>query len=239
MNKQSNTYTLIYTIILVVVVGAALAWVSTALKPQQQINANADKMKQILLSVHCSASGSNEVTTLFEERVTGIVVDESGNIIEGQNAFDIDVAAQSRVGDSDRLLPVFIYKDSQVGTKYILPMYGQGLWGPIWGYLSLNDDGTTVYGAYFSHQGETPGLGAEIEKPAFQDQFINKQLFKNDKFLPVTVVKAGVKPQGEEDYVDGVSGGTITSKGVAAMLDNCLAPYGKYLEKLKTGSYNH
>lgn len=238
MNKQSNTYTLVYTIILVVVVGAALAWVATALKPQQLINANADKMKQILLSVHCTAAGNDEVTKLFDERVTGIVVNEEGETIDGLKAFDIEVVNQIKVKASDRLLPVFVYNDNQVGTKYILPMYGQGLWGPIWGYLALNDDGSTVYGAYFSHQGETPGLGAEIEKPAFQDQFIDKQLFKNDKFIPVTVVKAGVKPQGDEDYVDGVSGGTITSKGVAAMLDNCLAPYAKYLEKLNHGSAN-
>ncbi|MBD5180555.1 MAG: NADH:ubiquinone reductase (Na(+)-transporting) subunit C [Bacteroidales bacterium] len=238
MNKQSNTYTLIYTIILVVVVGAALAWVSTALKPQQQINANADKMKQILLSVHCTAADNAEVTSLFDKRVKGIVVDEDGNTVNGEKAFDVDVANQVKVSGDKRLLPVFIYNDNAIGTKYIIPMYGQGLWGPIWGYLSLNEDGSTVYGAYFSHQGETPGLGAEIEKPAFQNQFIDKTLFKNDKFLPVTVVKAGVKPQGDEDYVDGVSGGTITSKGVAAMLDNCLAPYAKYLENLNNGSAN-
>lgn len=233
MNKQSNSYTLIYIVVLVVIVGAALAWVSTSLKPQQQINADADKMRQILLSVHCTAPSSNEVTKIFDERVKGIVVDYSGQELSGLDAFNINVSDQSRLEAKDRKLPVFIYSDKEVGTKYVLPMYGQGLWGPIWGYLSLNDDGTTVYGAYFSHQGETPGLGAEIEKPAFQNQFIDKTLFKGDTFLPVTVVKAGVKPQGNEDYVDGVSGGTITSKGVASMLDNCLAPYAAFLENLR------
>lgn len=233
MNKQSNTYTLVYIILLVVVVGTALAWVSTSLKPQQQVNADADKMKQILLSVHCTASTTDEVTKIFEECVKGIVVDHSGQVLSDLDAFNINISDQCRLEPQDRKLPIFIYTDREVGTKYVLPMYGQGLWGPIWGYLSINNDGSTVYGAYFSHQGETPGLGAEIEKPAFQDQFIGKVLFKDDTFLPVTVVKAGVKPQGNEDYVDGVSGGTITSKGVASMLDNCLAPYSNFLENIK------
>lgn len=111
-------------------------------------------------------------------------------------------------------------------------MYGQGLWGPIWGYIAINNDGSTIYGAYFSHQGETPGLGAEIEKPDFQNRFIDKCLFKDGDYRPVTVVKAGQHPIGNEDYIDGISGGTITSKGVAAMLANCLAPYKNYLENI-------
>jgi Na+-transporting NADH:ubiquinone oxidoreductase subunit C len=118
------------------------------------------------------------------------------------------------------------------GTKYILPLSGMGLWGPIWGYVSLDDDGSTVYGAFFGHQSETPGLGAEITKEAFTSQFPGKQMFKNGEFLPVTVVKKGQTPAGNEDYVDGISGGTITSKGVAAMLDECMQPYQTYLETL-------
>ena len=100
------------------------------------------------------------------------------------------------------------------------------------GYVSLDSDATTIYGAFFDHSGETPGLGAEITKPAFTDQFDGKTLFKNEEFLPVTVVKKGQLPQGNEDYVDGISGGTITSKGVAAMLQNCLEPYKAYLKSL-------
>ena len=111
-------------------------------------------------------------------------------------------------------------------------MYGAGLWGPIWGYISVDSNGSDVYGAYFAHQGETPGLGAEIEKPAFSGQFAGKKLIKDGTFLPVAVVKAGQHPQGDEDYVDGISGGTITSKGVGAMIDNCIAPYDAFLRNL-------
>ena len=106
-----------------------------------------------------------------------------------------------------------------------------GLWGPIWGYVAIDSDGTTIYGAFFDHQGETPGLGAEITKPAFTDQFEGKEIFKSGQFLPVEVVKKGMKPEGDADYVDGISGGTITSKGVSAMLGDCLSPYRTYLEK--------
>ncbi|MDE7472199.1 MAG: NADH:ubiquinone reductase (Na(+)-transporting) subunit C [Muribaculaceae bacterium] len=233
MNKQSNTYTLIYIILLVTVVGSALAWVATALKPEQTRNANADKMKQILAAVHCTPTNNAQATETFDSRITGIIINDKGDLLSNETAFDINVAQESRLSDhAERLLPVYIYKDDAVGTKYIIPLYGQGLWGPIWGYLALNDNGSTIYGAYFSHQGETPGLGAEIEKPEFQNRFDGKQLFKNDTFMPVTVVKAGQHPQGDEDYVDGISGGTITSKGVAAMLQNCLEPYKAYLKSL-------
>ena len=232
MNKQSNTYTIVYITILVIVVGAALAWVATALKPEQTHNADADKMKQILAAVHENPGSNALVTEMFNSRIKGIVIDSQGNEISGTEAFDVKVALESKEPGDDRKLPVYIYTDAEAGTKYILPLYGQGLWGPIWGYVAINSDGSTIYGAYFSHQGETPGLGAEIEKPAFSDQFVDKKLFKDGQFLPVTVVKAGQHPQGDEDYVDGISGGTITSKGVAAMLNNCLMPYRNYLEKL-------
>lgn len=233
MNKQSNSYTLLYIIGMVIIVGAALAIVSSTLKPLQQKNADADKMKQILLSVNVAPDNIDQLTAIYNERVKGMVTNADGSTEEGVVAFDVNVANESKKPVEDRLLPVYIYNDDEVGTKYILPMSGNGLWGPIWGYLALNSDGTTVYGAYFSHQGETPGLGAEIEKQFFRDEFKNKVLFENDKFTPITVVKAGQAPEDNPHMVDGISGGTITSKGVGAMLDNCLAPYSKYLETLK------
>ena len=160
------------------------------------------------------------------------VVDENGNRVEGADAFAVDVAKQSKEAASERLLPVYECTLADGSVKYILPMYGAGLWGPIWGYVSVDADGTTIYGAYFAHQGETPGLGAEIEKPAFSSQFSGKKLIKNGSFVPVAVVKAGQAPAGDADYVDGISGGTITSKGVGAMIDNCLKPYSAFLESL-------
>lgn len=111
-------------------------------------------------------------------------------------------------------------------------MYGTGLWGPIWGYISFNDDKNTVYGTDFSHQGETPGLGAEIVTPAFSSQFIGKQIFKNNDFKSIAIVKPGKTAQGQ-DYVDGISGGTITSNGVDHMIKNTLEHYVEFLKTTK------
>lgn len=233
MNKQSNTYTIIYIIALVLVVGSALALTAMALKPRQQENADADKKRQILAAVHITAD-PKDISSTFDKYITDqFIVDEAGERV-GDDAFAVNVANESKTVPEKRELPVYVCTLADKGeTKYILPVYGAGLWGPIWGYVALDSDGSTVYGAYFAHQGETPGLGAEIEKPAFSDQFEGKQMFKGDKYLPVTVVKAGQKPLGDEDYVDAVSGGTITSKGVAAMLNDCLTPYKNYLETLR------
>lgn len=231
MNKQSNTYTIIYIIVLVVVVGAALALTSISLKDRQQANADADKMRQILASVLITPEPA-EVIPTFKATVTRqFIVNAEGAEVAG-DAFAVNVAEQSKKPAAERLLPVYECSLAGGDVKYVLPVYGAGLWGPIWGYVALDADGSTVYGAYFAHQGETPGLGAEIEKPAFSSQFEGKQLFKGSRFLPVAVVKAGQKPVGDEDYVDGVSGGTITSKGVSAMLSDCLTPYEAFLSTL-------
>lgn len=232
MNKQSNVYTLVYIIVLVVVVGAALAFTSISLKDRQQANADADKMRQILASVNIHPSADSIIADYHRYITDSYAVSSTGERVSGTDAFSINVSQEIKVPDSGRKLPVYECHLADGQIKYILPLYGAGLWGPIWGYVSLDSDGSTVYGAYFAHQGETPGLGAEIEKPAFSGQFEGKHLFKDGTFMPVAVVKAGQKPQGDEDYVDGVSGGTITSKGVDAMLKNCLTPYADFLEKV-------
>lgn len=233
MNKQSNTYTLIYIIVLVALVGTGLAFTSMSLRGRQQQNIAAEKMRQILASVHI-VPDKGQVISDFDKYITEqYIVDAAGNRVEG-DAFDVDVAKQVALPAAERRMPVFECTLADGSRKYILAAYGAGLWGPIWGYVSVDADASTVYGAYFGHQGETPGLGAEIEKPAFSDQFQGKQMFKDGRFLPVEVVKAGQKPAGDNDYVDGISGGTVTSKGVSAMLDNCLTSYSEYLNKIRS-----
>ncbi len=234
MNKQSNTYTILYIIGLIVIVGSALAGTSLALRDRQQANADADKMRQILAAVHITPDAKNIESDFNRYIVNQLVVNSQGDSV-ASDAFTIKMPAQVKLPASERSLPVFVCRLDNGDTKYILPMYGAGLWGPIWGYIAVDSDGSHIYGAYFAHQGETPGLGAEIEKPAFCDQFDQSRglnLFKGDRFLPVAVVKNGQKPSGDEDYVDGISGGTITSKGVSDMLANCLSPYQSYLKNL-------
>ena len=232
INKQSNAYTIIYITVMVVIVGAALAFTAISLKDRQLENADADKMKQILQSVHITTERSTVVEDFQKYITSAFVINDRGETVDGQDAFTVNVAAEAKKPYGERLLPVYICNLPDAGTKYILPLAGMGLWGPIWGYVSLDADGKTIYGAFFDHQGETPGLGAEITKPEFTGQFDGKQMFKNGDFMPVAVVKKGQLPVGGEDYVDGISGGTITSKGVSAMLDDCLKPYKAYLETL-------
>ncbi len=233
MNKQSNTYTIIYITVLVAIVGTLLAATYMSLKGRQQDNANADKMKQILASVHMTSDDATIKDDFSKYIVQQFVVNAAGEKIS-DNAFDVNVETQAAEKDlAKRQLPVYVCDLGDGALKYILPVYGAGLWGPIWGYVSVDQDGSHIYGAYFAHKSETPGLGAEIEKPAFSGQFDGKEMFRGDKYAPVQVVKKGQKPTEDCDYVDGVSGGTITSKGVSAMLQDCLKPYEAFLRTLK------
>lgn len=230
--KQTTPYTIIYIIVMVLIVGIALAATALALKPRQQENINADKMKQILAAVHIVPE-KGQVSNDFKHYITEqIVVNSEGELVD-DDAFTINMAEQVKLADSERKLPMFVCRLDNGEQKYIIPAYGAGLWGPIWGYIAIDSDGSTIYGAYFAHQGETPGLGAEIEKPVFTSQFNSSlHLFKDGNFLPIEVVKGGKAPANGADYVNGISGGTITSKGVGSMLNNCLSPYKSYLEQL-------
>lgn len=233
MNRQGNTYTVIYSVILVLVVGVVLSLVYQALRPTQERNISDDTKKQILAAARIVPAADQSITEVYDEHIIAsyIVNSKGEKIDESKNAFDVNIANQVKLPDNERELPVYECKTDN-GIKYILPVYGAGLWGPIWGYIAFDSNGNTIYGAYFAHQGETPGLGAEIEKPAFSNQFDGKNIFdSNGDFTSIAVVKAGQAPS-HGDYVNAVSGGTITSQGVQKMLSNSLAPYSAFLKNL-------
>ena len=233
MNRQGNTYTVIYSVILVLVVGVVLSLVYQALRPTQERNISDDTKKQILAAARIVPGADQSITEVYDEHIiASYIVNSEGEKIDGsKNAFDVNIANQVKQPDNERELPVYECKTDN-GIKYILPVYGAGLWGPIWGYIAFDSNGNTIYGAYFAHQGETPGLGAEIEKPAFSSQFDGKNIFdSNGDFTSIAVVKAGQAPA-HGDYVNAVSGGTITSQGVQKMLSNSLAPYSVFLKNL-------
>jgi Na+-transporting NADH:ubiquinone oxidoreductase subunit C len=229
MNKESNSYTLIYAVIMVVVVALLLAFTSQLLRPKQTRNEAIDKIRQILSSIHVASTNAN-AEQLYGEYVTdAYLVDVRGEKVQG-DAFKTELAEESVKPEAERRYPVFEVRiDGNI--KYILCMRGAGLWGPIWGYISLNEDKNTVYGASFGHEGETPGLGAEIERPAFGKEFVGKKFFNSSgTFTSIAVVKAGKTAQGQ-DYVDGISGGTITSQGVDVMLKTSIGAYEPFLKK--------
>ena len=226
MNKQSNTYTIIYAIVLVAIVGVVLSVVYQALRPTQQENIANDTKRQILAAALITPKQGEPIGELYSKYIVDsfIVNSEGDKIDEGEDPFNVNVSTEYKKPAADRKLPVFVCQTSS-GKKYIVPVYGAGLWGPIWGYIAMDANCNTIYGAYFAHQGETPGLGAEIEKPAFRDQFEGKDIFsRSGQFQSIKVVKNGQEPA-EGAYVHAVSGGTITSQGVQKMLWNSLEPY--------------
>ena len=219
MNRDSNVYTVVYAAVMVILVAVLLAFTSQSLRSYQKANEDNDKRQQILRSVNVSVP-ANEAEAKFNELVKdAFLINANGEkVCDAQAAF---------AGGQEGTFPVFVANiDGQ--TKYIMAMNGAGLWGPIWGYISVDADKNTVYGTDFSHAGETPGLGAEITKPAFSSQFAGKQIFKNGEFKSIAVVKPGKSADGQ-DYVDGISGGTITSQGVGNMLFDSLKGYEKFL----------
>lgn len=233
MNRQSNVYTIIYSIVLVVVVGVVLSVVYQALRPAQLENIANDTKKQILASARITPEKGESVGDLFDQHiVSSYIVNFKGERIDNdENPFDINMALEIKKPAYERRLPVYECSTDN-GMKFIVPVYGAGLWGPIWGYIAFDANGNTIYGAYFAHQGETPGLGAEIEKPAFRNQFDGKDIFaSNGDFTSVAVVKTGKEPQGKA-WVHAVSGGTITSQGVQKMLYDSLEPYTAFFSNL-------
>lgn len=227
MNRQGNTYTFLYSVILVVIVAALLSIVSLSLQPRQNENRQNEKRQNILSAIHVSSTAANSAE-LFDKYIKEqYIVNDRGEKIEG-NAFDVNIEKQYNLPADKRELPVFV-ADVDGATKYILPVYGAGLWGPIWGYISLDDNKDTIYGTFFDHQGETPGLGAEITTPKFNGQFRNKQIFSGNRLVSIEILKGGNATGANQ--VDGISGGTITSKGVESMLKSYLTYYEPFLKQ--------
>lgn len=222
MNRDSNTYTIIYASVMVLLVAIVLAVTSQSLKPFQNENEANDKRQQILRSVNIDVNADQAEAEYNKLIQDAFLINEAGEKVEG-NAFDLDIVKAFR----QKVYPVFV-ANVNGSTKYVMALYGAGLWGPIWGYIAVDDDKNTIFGADFSHQGETPGLGAEIVNPSFSAQFVGKKIFYDGTFKSIAVVKPGKSAAGQ-DYVDGISGGTITSQGVDEMLYKSLQGYANFL----------
>ena len=248
MDTNKNSYTIIYSIVMVVVVAAVLAFVSLSLKDKQNENISNEKKQYLLASVGLGADAN------FDSVIkSAVVVDGNGKIINTADsdvakseAFAISTSEQNtkikamatlapeaqEAAKAELRLPVFIADLPDGSQAYIFSAYGAGLWGPIWGWVSLKTDFSTIVGVKFDHQGETPGLGAEIATPWFAAQFIGKEIFANGEFTSVAIVKGGVK-EGSTNQVDAISGGTITSKALEASILNWFEAYLPYIKSLQ------
>lgn len=241
----SNAYIFRYAGIMVILVAAVLSSASMLLKPMQERNEAIDKMQSILTAAGFEDVNATNAIAIFNENVTNmIVIDNEGNIVddftnegkENSNAFKLDLKAElyKKSVNSPFQLPLYVV-EKENEKIYIVPLRGVGLWGPVWGNIALKDDFKTVVGVAFGHKSETPGLGAEIETPIFEEQFPGKTIFDdNGVFTSIQVIKGGVINQPanlQKHKVDAISGGTITSNGVSDMLHNVLESYEPFFKK--------
>lgn len=242
MNTNNNVYTVIYTAVVCVLVAAVLAFVSQSLKPRQEANEKAETISQIITAAQfvtkdeCDAMGNDKVIGFYEENIASAqLVSANGEIVgalEGSSIYsESDLKAQNyNIRDGkEASLPVYVFKN---GIS-VIPIYGAGLWGPVWGYIAFNADLKTIAGAYFDHASETPGLGGKIkDDPAFREQFIGKSVDFTDPEAPFHIVKGGAK--GISNGIDAITGATMTSKGVDAAINQWLGAYKSYLEAAAT-----
>ena len=225
LNTNANGYTLAYSTVIVVIVAFLLAFVFKALKPMQDVNVALDKKKQLLYALNVRNVDNAAAAEKYKQLIVADeIIDVNGKLINkgepgGEKAGFTLNSADYKAGK----LALFVCKVNGQ-TKYIIPVYGMGLWGPINGFIALNDDKNTVYGAYFNHEGETAGLGAEIkDNIKWQKLFQGKKLFGNDNSkIALSVVK---KVEDPTTQVDAVTGATLTSNGVSDMLAECLSKY--------------
>ena len=224
-----------YILVLTTVAALILAFLFSGLKGMHDANEANFKRQEVLEAISVSKEWPKKIKADQIEKefqnITQIVMDVNGKPIEGEIAEKVDLKKEFKKDVADRKFPMFIYDDGSE-KFYIFPVRGKGLWDAIWGYIALKDDLNTVAGASFGHQGETPGLGAEIkDNTPWKKQFIGRKI-KNDQgeIVSIKVVKGGAKNPIHE--VDGIAGATVTTNGVTKMIAEGLEFYKPYFDSL-------
>ncbi len=230
MNTNSNTYTVVYSIILVVVVAAVLAFAAMFLKPTQDANVKKDTIGQILTAATFAGVEDAAILDTYKAEIESAILVN----LEGEKVGDLNIEECEVYGTSDlkkqiaaeqKSLPVYIFKNGYT----VVPCYGAGLWGPIWGYVGFEKDLKTIKAVRFGHKGETPGLGAKIsDEPSFAEAFVGKTIGTGEILFEIT------KPanrQTENNGVDAISGATITSQALGNTLNQWFGFYKNYFEK--------
>ena len=224
-NTNSNVYTVVYASVMVIIAAFLLAFVASVLKDKQDANVANDKRGQILSSLNIR--NVEDVTGEYQKVILNdLVLDVNGKVLQEKGGFDVESKDITAKDPASKKLPLYVAKVNN-DTIYVVPLYGRGLWGGISGYLALKKDFDTVYGAYFTHESETAGLGARIVEEEFQDKFKNKKAFADSTFQTVAL-SLSKKIEDKEHQVDAITGATLTSNGVSKMFLSSLQPYQKY-----------
>ncbi len=232
--RNDNVYTFVYAGAICLVCSILLSLAATGLKPMQEANQKLDVRKNIMLSLGVierdTSKTAVELNSMFENQVQGLVFDAEGKILEGMTPEEL---TEKDAGKRFALFRKVV--DGQV-VGFSFPIVGKGLWSTLKGYLALGADADTVLGITFYSHGETPGLGAEIDQPWFQNNFVGKKVRDaNDRIVSVTVAKGKAVDSGKpiEHVVDGISGATITANGVTEMVRKALMQYEPYFSRIR------
>ncbi|KPL98241.1 Na(+)-translocating NADH-quinone reductase subunit C [Vibrio splendidus] len=252
-NNDSIKKTLFVVIALSLVCSIIVSTAAVVLKPKQQANAVLDQQTKILEVAGIELAGN--IPALYAENIEPRLVDfATGDFIDGDAAaYDQRKAAKdpaqsiklSAEDDIAKIIrrantgTVYLVKDGAETSKVIIPVHGNGLWSMMYAFVAVETDGNTVSGITYYEQGETPGLGGEVENPTWRAQFVGKKLFDENHKPAIQVVKGGA-PQGSEHGVDGLSGATLTSVGVQHTFDFWLGDmgFGPFLAKVRDGGLN-
>lgn len=246
--QQSNTYIIVFSAILTIVIGGLMSVTSVVLKPAQDKQVELDTKKKILGAVMDISQYKNpdEILALYDKRVNSQVVNIKGEVVEEDSkgfpivAEKVNIQKNYKKDPDQRFYPVFMFMNEnnpEIVDAYIFPMFGNGLWDWIAGYVAIDSDLQTVLGIAFDHKQETPGLGARITSEIVQDRYKGKQIFNEQgELVSVTMVKGEGNSGLGKHEVDGLSGATMTAKGVNRMLEHYLKCYGEFFNKVKSGS---
>lgn len=243
--QHSKPYSIGFILIITALFGLLLALAASALRERQQFNEEVNVKRNILMAVGVLDRDREmeleEIDAMYQESVQSFAVDPEGTIVEGVSGESLDLEVVLQNPDtSQHRYPVFVATDAGGSTVYAIPVFGKGLWSTLYGYLALEADLETVRGMTFYAHGETPGLGAEIEQAWFQDNFVGKKIYDAGALRTIQVVKGTVENRiqdpGERDYfVDGISGATITGRGVSNLLETKVALYEPFFRRIRAG----
>ena len=226
VNTNSNTYIIIYSIVMVVIVAVLLSVAALGLAPRQQENMLNEKKTQIV-----KALGEDPATVAYDSVITKAVILDASGAVVSEDVNEVFAALNDLNGSfAAQRYPIFV-----ATSGVVVPLYGAGLWGPIWGYIALDADMNTVKGIVLDHSGETPGLGAEITTPKHQAMYPGKTIYEGDAIVGVTLKKGGADKSNPHE-VDAITGGTKTSDGVTAMISDCLNYYKPYFDAARAAA---
>lgn len=246
MEKRTdkNSYTIIFAVVMVLLVGSLLAFASSSLSGKISENKRLEKQQNILYAMGINENEESGVTFISSDKVSGEfskyitkqIVIQNGQVTENDEAYLIDIKSEKSKSATERRLPLFI-GENKGKTVYVVPIYGKGLWNDIWGYVAINQE-LIIEGVFFDHLGETPGLGANINQRFFMDDFIGENIMDQDgNYAGVTVAKNNADPKNEikdDNEVDAIAGSTITGNGVTSMVVSDLKLYVDYIKSVKT-----